>query len=179
MTKLCNSASLQDTTDKTADVDAALSALMPLTTPELRTAWRWHFKKEAPKGISRDLLLRAIAYDIQERAYGGLCTATLRRLKTIATSLEKTAGKATKADPNIKLGTQLVRSWRGTTHTVLVLENGFEYAGERYTSLSHIAKVISGLHRSGPAFFGLRRRTAHSVRNTAATRTSVLSDDQT
>jgi hypothetical protein len=179
MAKLGNSASLQGTTDKNADVEAALSALMPLTTQELRTAWRRHFKKEAPKGISRDLLLRAIAHDIQERTYGGLSTATLRRLKTMATSLEKTAGRTTETDPGIKPGTQLVRSWRGTTHTVLVLENGFVYAGERYASLSHIAKVISGLHRSGPAFFGLKRRTAHFARIAAATQASVHPDDET
>lgn len=51
----------------------------------------------------------------------------------------------------------LVREWHGHSHTVLVLEDGFEHAGQRYASLSHIARVITGAHWSGPRFFGLGR----------------------
>ena len=52
-------------------------------------------------------------------------------------------------------GVRLVRNWRGKAHTVLVLENGFEYAGERYRSLTEIARRITGSHLSGPRFFGV------------------------
>jgi hypothetical protein len=55
-------------------------------------------------------------------------------------------------------GTVLVRGWRGRTHKVHVLEEGFSYEGRPYGSLSEIAAVITGAKWSGPAFFGLRRR---------------------
>ena len=60
---------------------------------------------------------------------------------------------------SLKPGTKLVREWGGATHTILVLDDDFEYLGQRYASLTKIAAVISGLHRSGPAFFGLKRAT--------------------
>ena len=153
-------ASRQSSTDKDAEVSSALSALKDFTTSELRTAWQRNYKKPPPKGISRDLLLRAVAYGIQERAYGGLSKATIRRLKAIAKSIDTSEGTLIDSTAFLKPGTQLIREWRGTTYTVLVRDVGFEYSGQRYASLSHIAKVISGLHRSGPAFFGLKRQAA-------------------
>lgn len=152
--------SCQSATDKDAEVSSALSALKDLTTSELRTAWQRHTRKSPPKGISRDLLLRAVAYGIQERAYGGLSKTTIRRLKAIAKSIDTSEGKSVMSAAVLKPGTQLLREWKGRTYTVLVVEDGFEYDGQRYTSLSTIAKVISGLHRSGPAFFGLKRQAA-------------------
>ena len=56
----------------------------------------------------------------------------------------------------LKPGTKLVREWGGATHTVMILDDGFEYGGKRYGSLTKVAAAISGLHRSGPAFFGLK-----------------------
>jgi hypothetical protein len=70
---------------------------------------------------------------------------------------EATAGAKQVAPVRLKAGATLVRGWRGHTHTVRVLEDGFEHQGERYTSLSEIARVITGAHWSGPRFFGLRR----------------------
>jgi len=58
-----------------------------------------------------------------------------------------------------KTGTMLVRQWRGHTHTVLVREDGFEYEGQHYRSLTVIAERITGAHWSGPRFFGLTKRT--------------------
>jgi Protein of unknown function (DUF2924) len=55
----------------------------------------------------------------------------------------------------ILLGIQEVREWRGRTHNVTVTEDGFEYAGTSYPSLTTIAKRITGAHWSGPRFFGL------------------------
>lgn len=153
-------ASRQNTTNKDAEVASALAALNDLTVSELRTAWQRHYKKPPPQGISRDLLLRAAAYGIQERAYGGLSKATIRRLKATARAIAVSEGKEVDPYAALKPGTQLLREWRGTSYTVLVLEDGFEYGGQRYTSLSLIAKAISGLHRSGPAFFGLKRQAA-------------------
>ena len=68
--------------------------------------------------------------------------------------------KALVLDPGgmLKIGATLVRQWRGCTHTVLVGEEGFEYEGQRYRSLSVIAERITGAHWSGPRFFGLIKR---------------------
>ena len=59
---------------------------------------------------------------------------------------------------SLKLGTRLVREWRGVTHTVLIHADGIEWRGQRYRSLSVVAREITGARWSGPRFFGLRRR---------------------
>jgi len=56
----------------------------------------------------------------------------------------------------LKPGTRLLREWGGKTHTVIVLDDGFEYDGERYPSLTQIARRITAAHWSGPRFFGLK-----------------------
>jgi hypothetical protein len=143
-----------------ADIEAQLSALMELEPEQLRVAWRRHYRVPPPRGLSRDMLIRAIAYKLQEHAFGGLSKSTLRRLTTLARTLESPEGPSREPYPSLKPGTKLVREWGGATHTVLVLDDGFEYLGQPYASLTKVAAVISGLHRSGPAFFGLKRAKA-------------------
>ena len=53
-------------------------------------------------------------------------------------------------------GTVLTREWGGQHHRVMVLEGGFVCEGRPYSSLSEIAKVITGTKWNGPRFFGLR-----------------------
>ena len=62
--------------------------------------------------------------------------------------------------PSVSLrpGTRLVREWRGVTHTVLVHADGMEWRGQRYHSLSLVARKITCARWSGPRFFGLRRQ---------------------
>lgn len=60
-------------------------------------------------------------------------------------------------------GTRLVREWHGRAHRVDVVEGGFDYDRERYRSLTEIASRITGSHRSGPLFFGLKRRTSTAL----------------
>ena len=110
-----------------------------------------------PLGLSRDLLIRALAYQLQERSHGGVSRALRRRLQ----SLVGASDKGTMAvDPGLVLkpGTTLVRQWRGHTHTVLVHKDGFEHEGQRYRSLTAIAERITEAHWSGPRFFGLTKR---------------------
>jgi hypothetical protein len=77
--------------------------------------------------------------------------------RRLAREFEKGSGSS---DPGIMLrtGTTLVRQWRGHTHTVLAREDGFEYEGQHYRSLTVIAERITGAHWSGPRFFGLTKR---------------------
>ena len=138
-------------------VSQQLAELSELSISSLKTIWRRQYQVPVPKGMSRDLLTRFIAHLIQEQAFGGLSKSTLRRLETLAHSFEQPDSKAPCSAPSLKPGTKLVREWGGATHTVMILEDGFEYRGKRYGSLTKVAAAISGLHRSGPAFFGLKR----------------------
>jgi hypothetical protein len=119
-------------------------------------------RHEPPRGLSRDLLVRALVHQLQERTYGGVSGALRRRLQTLSAEFEKGAACS---DSGImpKTGTTLLRQWRGHTHTVLVGEDGFEYEGRRYRSLTVIAERITGAHWSGPRFFGLTQRACASV----------------
>ena len=143
-------------------VDRQIAELLDRSTQELRVAWRQLHRTGPPQGLSRDLLIRALVYQLQERAAGGVSRALRRRLQTLAGEFEK---KSASFDPGIvpKTGTTLVRQWRGHAHTVLVREDGFEYEGQHYRSLTVIAERITGAHWSGPRFFGLTKRTSASV----------------
>ena len=58
----------------------------------------------------------------------------------------------------MKAGTTLIREWHGRTHTVSVTAEGFDYEGRRYSSLTSIAREITGAAWSGPRFFGVTAR---------------------
>ena len=153
------------------DIAKALAGLSELTIFELRGEWRRLHRMPPPMRLSRDLLVRGITYKLQERAYGGLSTATARKLEQAgADSLSR--GSATPAPPiSLRPGTRLVREWRGVTHMVLIHADGIEWRGQRYRSLSVVARKITGARWSGPRFFGLRQRpdTTSSARENHAT----------
>jgi Protein of unknown function (DUF2924) len=138
-----------------ADIEAQIVALEALTIGELQTEWSRVYQAQSPIRLSRDLLLRGVAYRVQERAYGGLSLSTKRRLRTISEGIDRR--ERTGAAPTLKLkpGTKLVREWHRQVHTVNVLDNGFEYQGEIYRSLTGIARRITGSGWSGPRFFGI------------------------
>ncbi len=121
---------------------------------ELRREWRRLYHSDAPR-ISRDLLILGIGYRLQEIEHGGLGKATRRKLRTLAKTLRTTGRVGPTPSLSLKPGVRLVREWHGRTHTVTVTEDGFEYAGSSYASLTKIAKKITGAHWSGPRFFGL------------------------
>ncbi len=135
-----------------------LAALADLDAVGLRAEWRRLYRSHPPLHIRRDLLVLAIAWKLQEKVHGGLTAAQKRRLAGIAEELKK--GGDLSAGPAIRLkpGSRLVREWRGETHDVLVLQDGFEWNGERRHSLSAIAREITGTQWSGPRFFGLKPR---------------------
>jgi hypothetical protein len=134
----------------------ALSRLPELDIGELRRQWRSLYKTQAPPNLSRELLVRAIAYRMQEVAGGGLRPEPQRRLRRIAQQFKETGAATIRARPELKPGTRLVREWQGRTYDVLVLDDGFSWQGTRYRSLSAIARKITGTPWSGPLFFGLK-----------------------
>ena len=135
--------------------EAEIARLGDLGLSELRELWAARLGP-VPAHQSADLMRRRLAYQLQVRAYGGLKTQTRRRLRRLY--------EAFKADPNytplpnygLKPGTMLTREFKGVTHRVGVMDDGFEYKGKRYESLSEIATLIAGSKWSGPAFFGFR-----------------------
>ena len=66
--------------------------------------------------------------------------------------------------PSLKPGTRLIREWKGDMHEVEVRETGFLWQGERYASLSRIARLITGTRWSGPVFFGLKTPGSNRAR---------------
>ncbi len=138
-----------------------LLELQQLNSRDLRTEWRRLFRSNPPN-LSRDLLVRAVAYRVQELAHGGLPRATVRKLATLAAEFGRDGQISADPRPQIKPGARLIREWRGRTHVVTVTEDGFAHAGKTYPSLTSIALEITGAHWSGPRFFGLTKRPAES-----------------
>ncbi len=136
--------------DRLADREA-------LSTTELRTRWEQVFNRTAPTRASRDLLLRALAYHTQERSEGGLSKSTRRRLAKLAGLNGENREAISPPILQLKPGSRLIREWRGEVHRVTVLDDGFDWRGNRYASLSQIARAITGARWSGPLFFGLRK----------------------
>jgi hypothetical protein len=136
-------------------LEAEIARLDSLSLQELRRYWAERLGP-VPDHRSADLMRRRIAYELQVRAYGGLKRETKKRLRQLY--------EAFKADPTytplpnygLKPGTMLTREWKGVTYRVGVMDDGFEYKGQRYQSLSEIAGLITGTKWSGPVFFGIR-----------------------
>lgn len=141
-----------------------LEALAAMKPQELRARWREVYRSVAPE-IGPDLLRRGIAYRLQERGKGGLTSSTRREIERLIKRLGLGEGALGSSAPSLKPGTRLVRSWHDRMHQVLVLEDGFEFEGRRYVSLSQIARDITGAHWSGPRFFGLVKRAKARRRN--------------
>lgn len=148
-------------TSRDLEVAGSLEALCDLTPNELRKGWRQLFRGQPPR-LSRDLLVRAIAYRIQELRYGGLSKATRRKLSALVEGRRSGGEIAPEGAQRIRAGVRLVREWNGRTHTVTVEEEGFTYAGRDYRSLSAIAREITGARWSGPRFFGLNPKRGAS-----------------
>lgn len=136
-------------------IGTELDRIRSLGPEELRQEWRRLYGGGAPR-ISRDLLVLAIGYRVQEIEQGGLGKATRRKLQTIAKAVQTTGRVGRTPCLSLKPGARLIREWGGRFHTVTVTEDGFEYADASYPSLTTIAKKITGAHWSGPRFFGLK-----------------------
>ncbi len=144
-------------------VAAKLQALAEMDYGALRDEWRRLYRAHPPKRVSRDLLQLGVAWKIQEKANGGLSAALKRRLADLAKTMKQDGDIARNRVARLKPGAKLIREWQGETHTVAVLEDGFEWQGKRWRSLSVIAREITGSHWSGPRFFGLNGKAEAGV----------------
>ena len=136
---------------------ARLAALKTTPTPKLKEQWRQLFEGEPP-AFNRRYLESRLAYRIQELAYGGLKTETVRRLEKLGEELDGGRVDVRKRPANDRpiSGTRLIRDYQGVEHCVTVRDNDFEYQGRPYKSLSAIARAITGTQWNGVVFFGLK-----------------------
>jgi hypothetical protein len=141
-----------------ADLEHEVANLLTLDTDSLREKWAALCSIDPQRRLGRTLLLRVIAYRLQENALGGLKASTQRILDRVCNEPQNSTPVCR---PTIKAtaGTVLIREWRGVRYRVTVLEQDVVYRGERYQSLSEVARVITGARWSGPLFFGLTKRT--------------------
>lgn len=151
----------------TDDLATRIEALTVMSSDVLRSEWR-RLHRSQPPNLSRDLLMRALAYRVQELALGGLSKATRRRLERFAEQLKANGHVAMDTGVALHAGQRLVREWRGKAHAVTVCDEGYLYDGQTHTSLSAIARLITGAHWSGPRFFGLDRSRMRSSQDSAA-----------
>lgn len=138
------------------NVITQLAALRTMQAPELKEKWRELYDSEPPP-FNRVYLESRLAYRIQELAYGGLNSDTIKRINAMKDGADKYQPNSNNEN-RPPVGAILVREHRGVEHRVKVLHDGFEYQGKIYRSLTAVASHIAGVHWNGPMFFGLRRR---------------------
>ena len=131
------------------DVDAQLASLEIMSRAELRAAWNREVRT-TPPNVSAGLLRLALAHHLQSKVMGGITKAMERKLQEIARS---------SATEGVTPDTRFVREWRGKVHVVTMTEEGcYRWQDKDWTSLSVIARAITGTQWSGPAFFGTKPR---------------------
>ena len=142
---------------------ARVAALKATPTAKLKEQWQALFDTPPPP-YNRRFLESRLAYRIQELAYGGLKPATVARLEALGEQLD--GGNITvrrqRADDRPIAGTRLIREYRGVEHTVTVLQDGYEWQGRPYRSLSAVARAVTGTQWNGLTFFGLKSRRGHT-----------------
>lgn len=151
-------------------IEEEIADIRSLGVVNLRLRWQEIFKKAVPDALTKDLLARMICWRIQEDAFGGFDRATLKILDSYV------RGKSVERSHHRRLrrGTVLVREYEGTRHEVTVSADGYLWKGETYTSLTKIARAITGSQWNGPRFFGLRGKGGTSASKQDGTPTEAL-----
>jgi hypothetical protein len=144
------------------DTRPQLAELRRLSMSDLKQRWRDLIGTDPPQ-YSRSFLVSRLAYRLQELAHGGLSPSAIADMDAIlddagCDKLGRIRRRRNGGPGHRKLliGTRLMREWDDDRYEVTVVKGGFEYRGERFSSLSAIARLITGTRWNGPAFFGLR-----------------------
>jgi|ERR1035441_3046413 hypothetical protein len=133
-----------------------LDSLPTMSKDALSALWQQLYESPSSHQLRRQLMIRILAYRIQEQAFRGLNPSAHQRLRQMARALERDPAAEISDAPSFKPGTRLIRQWQDQTHVVTVKEKGYEYQGSNYRSLSEVARLITGTRWSGPSFFGLK-----------------------
>ena len=143
-----------------------IEALRSADLDALRQRWQDLFTTAPTPRISRDVLIRGVAFRLQEEVYGKLGKACRRQLKKLAADLGN-GTPLTQSPPSFKPGTKLIREWKGKVHEVVIAGDTYIWQGKHYRSLSEIARAITGTRWSGPRFFGLAAAGARDCSDAA------------
>jgi hypothetical protein len=137
--------------DSSRSLEKILQTLDSCDRDELLRHWKQFYTESPPAFLSKPLLVKAIAYRLQENQHGGLSASAKRLLFKAA----ENPSTITKPLANISPGTRLVREWHGKVYEVIVAHDGVLLDGMHLRSLSEAAYRITGSKWSGPRFFGL------------------------
>ena len=141
------------------------SDMSDLSAAELERIWQHHLSDKVPDHLPKSVLSRLLAYRLQVEQHGGLSKKTLAYLKAIEVDLRD--GKAPETpypdEQKLKPGCQLIREHEGTDHRVTVIDGGYQWTGKTFTSLSAVAKAITGTNWNGHRFFGLKGKASSSA----------------
>jgi hypothetical protein len=129
-----------------------IDILSNLSLSGVHKEWRDVFGKSSPSTLTQDLMVRLLAWRLQEEAFGGHDRETLKLLDSYC---RQNASKIV-LFRRLKPGTSVVREYQGVRHVVTISEDGFVWQDKTYSSLSAIAREITGARWNGPRFFGLR-----------------------
>jgi hypothetical protein len=140
----------------TAAVEAEVQHIGAMNKAELKILWRSLNKSEPPPAFGPDLLRRSLAYQVQEKAFGGLSQTVRRELEALIRQIRRRPSAKIELPRRIKSGAVLIREWKGKVYRVTVVDDRFLHEGQTYSNLSEIAGVITGTNWNGPRFFGLR-----------------------
>ena len=161
------------------NIDREVAQMRRMTIGELKTKFV-EVCGEEPRSRNKQWLIKRLAWKLQARDYGGLSKAALRRAKEIAdmcdlSDLRLTAPRESKVAASVVAamttstpldsrlpmpGTVITRKYKGRTLCVQVLADEFQFEGERFKSLSAVARRITGSAWNGYLFFGLTKKEA-------------------
>ena len=149
-------------TDTSAELAREIASLEALSLDNLRLRWQALFGRTAPTHLPRYLLFRHCAYRLQCTVWSDLSPSTLQLLERLGRAgPDDNKPVPLPADVNgrggLRPGTVLVREHAGIPRHVTVLAEGFCWDGQTYSSLSQVARAITGTNWNGRRFFGLQR----------------------
>ncbi len=148
-------------TASTVTKEAGTQDLTSLSMKELAGLWKRHLVERVPDHLPRSLLAGLLAYRLQVEQHGGLSKKAVAYLKVIETDLSEGREPETPyvESNQLRIGTQLAREHGGVLHRVMVMDGSYAWAGRSFSSLSAVAKAITGTNWNGHRFFELQEKT--------------------
>ncbi len=148
---------------KPARVTLDIQQLKEADAATLRRLWVEARDAPPPKTFTARLMRSVLAWDVQAAGSGGETAKVRRGWNMIINQRAKRRSLSSAGNPSVSIardGTRILKEWGGTTHEVQITANGgATWNGQSYSSLSAVARAMTGTNRNGPKFFGLREGT--------------------